>query len=74
MSKMPYKRAYQELAGRCYVVVASYEKYLLNNLTSQELAVVMKDLLDRLPPISRTGREALRSPETPEEEWKDQNT
>lgn len=46
-----------------YVVVASYEKYLLGRLTSEELAKVMKAFLDHLPGITKESRKALRDAE-----------
>lgn len=54
-----------ELVVASYVVVASYEKYLLDQLTSDELAEVMKAFLDHLPGISPETRQALRDSQSP---------
>ena len=58
-----YERAYRELIVACYIVTASYEKYLLDQITSGDLAEVMMSLLDQLPEISSTSRDALREAE-----------
>ena len=58
-----YERAYRELVVACYIVTASYEKYLLDQITSGDLAEVMMSLLDQLPEISSTSRDALREAE-----------
>ena len=63
MSDTHYETAYKELTTACYIVIASYEQYLLDQLSSAQLAEVMLKLLDRLPEISESTREALRSAE-----------
>ena len=56
---------YQELVVSCYLVVAAYEQYLLDRISSASLAQTMEKLHGQLPPISSETREALREAETP---------
>ncbi len=44
-----YKDAYSEVVAKSYIVIAVYERYLLDEATHGELAEEMKDLLDILP-------------------------
>tara|TARA_R110002020_G_scaffold105377_1_gene245823 strand:+ start:563 stop:781 length:219 start_codon:yes stop_codon:yes gene_type:complete len=64
VAKTPFENSYKELATACYIVVASYEQYLLDQISSKQLAEVMLKLLEKLPEISESTREALRSSET----------
>tara|TARA_Y100000593_G_scaffold87718_1_gene168681 strand:- start:711 stop:926 length:216 start_codon:yes stop_codon:yes gene_type:complete len=71
MARSKYERAYQKLVVACYIAIASYEKYLLDQITSQELAEIMKALLDKLPEISSRRRESLRDTEGLSEDMED---
>ena len=44
-----WKEAYAEIAARAFLAVAVYEQYLLDQAGHQELAAVMKELLEVLP-------------------------
>tara|TARA_Y100000593_G_C4228056_1_gene295489 strand:- start:329 stop:580 length:252 start_codon:yes stop_codon:yes gene_type:complete len=57
-----YKQAYCDLVARGYIVIATYEKFLLDNASHLELAEEMKAMLDMLPDDIIDGR----PPEGPE--------
>jgi len=50
-----WKETYGCLAARAFLVVALYEKYLLDEVTHRTLAIAMKELLEVLPdrPLSQ---------------------
>ena len=57
-----YKQAYCDLVARGYIVIATYEKFLLDNASHLELAEEMKEMLAMLPDDIIDGR----PPEGPE--------
>jgi len=71
MPRSKYEKAYQELVVTCYIVAASYEKYLLDQIDSTDLAEVMMALLDKLPEISSSSKDALRDIELLPEDFED---
>ncbi len=56
-----YKTAYNDLVARAYIVIAVYEKYLLDKTDHLELADEMKAMLDQLPDDI-----VIKSPKPPE--------
>jgi len=62
-----YKTAYCDLVARSYIVVATYEKYLLDKTDHLELAEEMKAMLDQLPEDIIDGRLPEPPPEEPDE-------
>ena len=61
-----YKTAYCDLVARAYIVIATYEKFLLDKTDHLELAEEMKAMLDQLPEEIIDGRPPQRPPQGPD--------
>lgn len=59
-----YRQRYYDLVLLAYGAIASYEKYLLDEINHKELAETMKDMLEKLPPVTLDGK-ASPPPEKP---------
>jgi len=65
MIKKDYCEEYMNLATHCYLVVMCYEKYLLDEIDCQRLAVIMKELHDSLPQIILDPKRLLEGRKSP---------
>ncbi len=58
-SKSPkeYEELYWELVELTYAAIKGYERYLLNNISANQLAKIMKKIHEAMPDEDRDRRE-----------------